>query len=116
MLHALEIDILGPLRIRSGSPVAVRSDDGDGITGVARTGSMDPDVCVQIRQGLPRRLLAALALRVGDVVSTDTLIDLLWDQRPRPPRSRTAEVLRPPRRLPGDIRPGRRRRGRPGRS
>ncbi len=87
MVHAVEIDILGPLRVRSGSPATgAWLDAGGGSTPPARTGSTGPDVFVQIREGLPRRLLAALALRAGDVLSTDTLIDLLWDQRlPRHP-------------------------------
>ena len=81
MLRAVEIDILGPLRVRSASPAAAGTDAGN-----IPAGSTGPDVFVQIREGLPRRLLAALALRAGDVLSTDTLIDLLWDERlPRHP-------------------------------
>ena len=87
MLHNVEIDILGPLRVRPGSPVlAVGSAAGDGIDAVERTESVTQELCLRIREGLPRRLLATLALRAGDVVGTDALIDLLWEQRlPRHP-------------------------------
>ncbi len=33
---------------------------------------------VPIRSGRPRKLLLALVLRLGDRVSSDALIDLLW--------------------------------------
>lgn len=58
----VQIDILGPLRVRAG------------------------DVEVHIRRGIPRLILTALALRVGDVVTTATLADVVWgDHQPRNP-------------------------------
>ncbi len=51
---AVELRILGPLEVRVGADV------------------------VPLRTGRPRKLLAALVLRLGERVSTDTLIDVLW--------------------------------------
>jgi predicted ATPase/DNA-binding SARP family transcriptional activator len=41
---------------------------------------------VEIRKGIPRRLLVALILRAPDTVSSDLLMELLWgDEQPRNP-------------------------------
>src|SRR5919202_317785 len=50
----MEVRILGPLEVRVGGRPVV------------------------IRPGRPRKLLAVLVLRLGERVSTDTLIDMLW--------------------------------------
>ena len=68
----MEIRLLGPLEVR----------DGDGVISLPR------------RQ--QRALLAALALRVGEVVSTDRLIADLWGN-PRP-RRRSGRCRTPSRR------------------
>src|SRR5215212_7575550 len=50
----MEVRILGPLEVRVGERPLI------------------------IRAGRPRKLLAVLVLRLGERVSTDTLIDALW--------------------------------------
>jgi predicted ATPase/DNA-binding SARP family transcriptional activator len=51
----MEVRVLGPLEVRVGDDV------------------------IPVRAGRPRKLLAVLALRLGDRVTTDALVDLLWD-------------------------------------
>ena len=41
-----------------------------------------PNGAVDVRQGLPRVLLASLVVRAGETVSTDVLIEQLWPERP----------------------------------
>jgi predicted ATPase/DNA-binding SARP family transcriptional activator len=54
----IEFRLLGPLEVRlDGQPIAVRG-------------------------GKPRSLLAVLLLHAGEVISTDRLIEALWDERP----------------------------------
>src|ERR1043165_5953227 len=50
----MEVRILGPLEVRAGERP------------------------VPLRPGRPRKLLAGLVLRLGERVSTETLIDMLW--------------------------------------
>jgi predicted ATPase/DNA-binding SARP family transcriptional activator len=50
----MEVRVLGPLEVRVGDDV------------------------IPVRAGRPRKLLAVLALRLGDRVTTDALVDLLW--------------------------------------
>jgi predicted ATPase/DNA-binding SARP family transcriptional activator len=58
----VEVGILGPLEVRTTSGV------------------------VAVRRGLPRTVLTALLLRRGQTVSSDFLVDLLWnDELPRNP-------------------------------
>ena len=41
---------------------------------------------VEVRRGLPRTLLTVLALRAGETVTSDSLVELLWgDEQPRNP-------------------------------
>ncbi len=51
---SMELRVLGPLEVRVGDDV------------------------IPVRAGRPRKLLVALALRLGERVTTDALIDLLW--------------------------------------
>ncbi|HVM10019.1 MAG TPA: BTAD domain-containing putative transcriptional regulator [Acidimicrobiales bacterium] len=58
----MQVALLGPLEVRIG------------------------DAAVEIRRGLPRTLLIALALRAGETVSSDSLVELLWgDDQPQNP-------------------------------
>src|SRR4051812_27679553 len=48
---------------------------------------------VPLRTGLPRKLLVALALRLGERVSTDALIEALWGEDSGADRLNALQVL-----------------------
>ena len=48
---------------------------------------------VPIRAGLPRKLLVALVLHLGQRVSTDTLVDILWHDAPPANKANALQIL-----------------------
>ncbi|MEO3742002.1 BTAD domain-containing putative transcriptional regulator [Plantactinospora sp. B5E13] len=49
-----------------------------------------PDAVVRVPEGRPRQLLTALLLHANQVVSVDTLLELLWRENEAPPTARKA--------------------------
>lgn len=65
----MELWLLGPLEVRAGGDV------------------------VRIRPGKPRKLLVLLALRLGERVSSDALIDAVWGHDSQSDRVNALQVL-----------------------
>jgi predicted ATPase/DNA-binding SARP family transcriptional activator len=65
----MELGLLGPLEVRSGQDI------------------------IRIRPGNPRKLLVILALRVGERISSDALIDAIWGEGAQSDRVNALQVL-----------------------